>query len=155
MGNAGPGRHGIGIAEPCGQHMEAVDMQDLVDRHLRAEKAGDPDGCVAMYTDDVVHDAVGWPGAPYRGKNAARDFYRSLMENFRIDGEEFTHRYVSDSAMTLESNVIGTVTGSMLGLPGNDRQVSFRMLHVFEFRDRLISRENIWLDTGAIVDQLS
>jgi hypothetical protein len=29
------------------------------------------------------------------------------------------------------------------------------MLHVFEFRDGLISRENIWLDSAAIVEQLS
>jgi steroid delta-isomerase-like uncharacterized protein len=141
--------------EARGGGMDAADMQNLVDRHLRAEKAGDPDGCVAMYTDDVVHDAVGWPGAPYRGRKAARDFYQSLMENFRIEGEEFTHRYVSESAMTLESTVVGTVTGSMLGLPGNDREVTFRLLHVFEFRDGLISRENLWLDTGAIINQLS
>jgi steroid delta-isomerase-like uncharacterized protein len=145
----------MGNAGPMMTKMEAAEMQDLVDRHLQAEKAGDPDGCVAMYTDDVVHDAVGWPGAPYRGKKAARDFYQNLMANFHIDGEEFTHRYVSDSAMTLESDVVGTVTGSMLGLPGKDRQVTFRMLHVFEFREGLISRENIWLDAGAIVDQLS
>src|SRR5690242_6680325 len=135
--------------------MDAGDMQGVIDRHLHAEKAGDPDGCVAMYTDDVVHDAVGWPGAPFRGKDAARGFYATLMDNFRIEGEEFTHKYVSERAMTLESNVVGTVTGSMLGLPGNDRQITFRMLHVFEFRDGLISRENIWLDAGAIVEQLS
>jgi hypothetical protein len=29
------------------------------------------------------------------------------------------------------------------------------MLHVFEFRDGLISRENVWLDSAAIADQLS
>jgi hypothetical protein len=29
------------------------------------------------------------------------------------------------------------------------------MMHVFEFRDGLIRRENIWLDTAAVTDQLS
>ena len=29
------------------------------------------------------------------------------------------------------------------------------MMHVFESRDGLISRENIWLDTAAVADQLS
>jgi hypothetical protein len=28
-------------------------------------------------------------------------------------------------------------------------------VHVFEFRDGLISRENVWLDSAAIVSQLS
>jgi hypothetical protein len=31
----------------------------------------------------------------------------------------------------------------------------FRMLHVFEFRGDAISRENVWLDAGAIVAQLT
>jgi hypothetical protein len=33
--------------------------------------------------------------------------------------------------------------------------ITFRILHVFEFRDGLISRENVWPDTAAIVGQLS
>jgi predicted ester cyclase len=49
----------------------------------------------------------------------------------------------------------GTVVGSLLGLPGHGRRISFRILHVFEFRDGLISRENVWLDTAAVVSQLS
>jgi predicted ester cyclase len=43
----------------------------------------------------------------------------------------------------------------MLGLPGNGRRISFRMLHIFEFRDGLISRENVWLDTAAVINQSS
>jgi predicted ester cyclase len=65
------------------------------------------------------------------------------------------HRYVTDDAMILEQLMTGTVIGSMLGLPGNGRRISFRILHVFEFRDGLISRENVWLDSAAIVNQLS
>jgi predicted ester cyclase len=49
----------------------------------------------------------------------------------------------------------GVVIGSLLGFPGHGRRVSFRMLHVFEFRDGLISRENIWLDGAAVAAQLS
>jgi hypothetical protein len=33
--------------------------------------------------------------------------------------------------------------------------ISFRTLHVFEFRDRLIRRENTWFDSAAIIAQLS
>lgn len=29
------------------------------------------------------------------------------------------------------------------------------MLHVFEFRDGLISRENVWIDAGAAISQLT
>jgi predicted ester cyclase len=65
------------------------------------------------------------------------------------------HTYLADDSMILEQVMTGTVIGSMLGLPGHGRRISFRILHVFQFRDGLISRENIWLDSAAIVGQLS
>jgi predicted ester cyclase len=43
----------------------------------------------------------------------------------------------------------------MLGIPGNGRRVTFGILHVFGFRDALICREQVWIDSGAIVAQLS
>ena len=57
--------------------------------------------------------------------------------------------------MILEQLMTGTVIGSKLGLPGHGRRINFRILHVFEFRDGLVSRENIWLDSAAIIAQLS
>jgi predicted ester cyclase len=65
------------------------------------------------------------------------------------------HRYLADDSMILEQMMTGTVIGSMLGLPGHGRRISFRILHVFEFRDGLISRENVWLDSAAVIAQLS
>lgn len=130
-------------------------MIGLVHRHLKAEGAGDVEGCVAVYTDDIEHDAVGFPGSPRRGKDAAREFYGFLTANFRTEHEEEIHRYVSDHALTLEARMTGVVIGQMMGIPGNGRRISFRVLHVFEFRDGLISRENVWLDAAAVVQQLS
>ncbi len=135
--------------------MNHSEMLALVDGHLKAEGAGDVEGAVAVSTDDVEHDAVGFPGSPCRGKQAARDFYQHLTQNFRTEGEEELHRYVSADSLTLESKMTGTVVGSMLGLAGDGRRINFRILHVFEFRDGLISRENVWLDGAAIVRQLS
>jgi predicted ester cyclase len=57
--------------------------------------------------------------------------------------------------MILEQRMTGTVIGSLPGLPGNGRRISFRILHVFEFRHGPISRENVWLDSAATVNQLS
>jgi steroid delta-isomerase-like uncharacterized protein len=135
--------------------MDHAKMQALVSRHLRAEGMGDVDGAVAVYTDDIEHDVVGFPGSPHRGKDGAREFYKELTANFRTEGEEVLHRYLADDSMILEQMMTGTVIGSMLGLPGHGRRISFRILHVFEFRDGLISRENVWLDSAAVIAQLS
>lgn len=134
--------------------MRVGEMQAIVERHQKAEGAGDVEGAVAVYTDDVIHDAVGFPGSPRQGKEAARDFYRYLTANFRTDDEQPLHQFATDQSLVLEQLMSGTVIGEMLGIPGNGRSVSFRILHVFEFRDGLVSREQVWIDSGAIVQQL-
>ncbi len=126
-----------------------------MERHLKAEGSGDVDGAVAEYTDDIEHDVVGWPGGPLHGKDAARRFYEDLTANFRTEEERPSHRYCTDDAMIIDQEMTGTVPGTLLGMPGNGRRITFRILHVFEFRDGLISRENVWLDGAAIAQQLS
>ncbi len=135
--------------------MDQDDMIRLVEHHLRAEGAGDIDGAVAVYADDIVHDAVGFPGSPRTGKEAAREFYRYLTAQFRTELEEPRHRWFAGNAMFLEQTMTGSVTGEMLGIPGNGRRITFRVFHVFEFANGLITREQVWLDTGAIVAQLT
>jgi len=135
--------------------MDQSEMIALVERHLKAEGAGDVDGAVAVYTDDIEHDDVGFPGSPRTGKEAAREFYRFLVANFRTEGEEPLNRFFDEDTMVLEQVMTGTVIGEMLGIRGNGRRVSFRILHVFGFRDGLISREQIWIGSAAIVAQLT
>lgn len=135
--------------------MHQDQMTELVERHLKAEGAGDVEGAVAVYTDDIEHDVVGWPTGVLHGKDAARGFYKELTANFRTEDERPSRRYFTPDAMILDQEMTGTVIGSMLGLPGNGRRITFRVLHVFEFKHGLISRENVWLDGGAIQQQLS
>ena len=53
------------------------------------------------------------------------------------------------------SRCTGTVPGEFLGIAGHGRRISFRLLHVWEFKTGRISRENVWLDSAAIVAQLT
>jgi ketosteroid isomerase-like protein len=92
--------------------MTQDEMIALVERHLKAEGAGDVDGAVAVYTDDIEHDVVGWPGSPLHGKDAARGFYQQLTADFRTEGEQPTHRYFAGDAMILDQLMTGTVTGT-------------------------------------------
>lgn len=49
-------------------------------------------------------------------------------------------------------------TSWLMRLPVRNRcqpRSVYRMLHVFEFRGNAISRENVWLDAGAILAQLT
>jgi steroid delta-isomerase-like uncharacterized protein len=135
--------------------MTPNEMESLIEAHLRAEGNGDPAGAVANYTEDIEHDVVGFPGAPLRGIPAALEFYRQLVKDIRTDGEERLHTYYANDAAVIENVMAATVTGQFLGIPGNGKQVRFRILHVFEFRDGRISRENVWLDGAGVAAQLT
>ena len=135
--------------------MDPKAMDGLIDQHVEAEIAGDAAAAIAVYTDDVEHDVVGWPTGPTRGPDAARGFYDGLMAEFTTETMARTStRYGADFCVT-EHLTTGTVPGALMGVPGGGRRVTFRMLHVWQFRDGAISGETVWLDSGAIVAQLA
>lgn len=147
---------GAGPARSYGEQlMQRSDMDRLIEAHLRAEAAGDTASCVAMYTDNVEHDVVGAPHGPLHGKAAAQGFYDQLVRDIATEEMIPTRSYYGDDFCVVEHQWTGTVPGAFLGIPGHGRRVTFRMLHVWEFRDGLMSRENVWLDGGAIVQQLT
>ncbi len=135
--------------------MTREEMDRLIEAHLEAEKAGDPARAVSVYVDDVEHDVVGAPHGPLQGKEAAQGFYDFLVENIRTETMVPTHSYYGDDFAVVEHAWTGTVPGSFLGVPGNGKRISFRLLHVWEFREGKISRENVWLDGASIVAQLT
>ena len=130
-------------------------MDRLIEEHLSAEKASDPDGSVAMYTDDVVHDVVGSPLGALQGLEAAKGFYEFLTANIQTERMDVNHAKYGEDFCVIEHQWYGTVPGEFLGVPGHGKQINFRMLHLWEFKDGAISRENVWLDGGSIIQQLT
>jgi steroid delta-isomerase-like uncharacterized protein len=145
----------IDPAEATGRSMTPEAMRELVDRHIAAESAKDVAGAVAVYTDDVEHDVVGSPTGPLQGTDGARQFYEMLTSNLTTADMTITREYYGDNSYVVEHQWSGTIDGEFMGVAGQGKSVSFRMLHVFEFRDGLISRENVWMDGGAIMAQLA
>lgn len=135
--------------------MDRHDMDRVVEEHFRYEATNDLEGVLSTLTDDIVHDVVGFPGGPRRGKDAVRPFYEALYRDLEGEKVDPLHRYYGADALVDEAVWHGRVVGSLLGLPGRDRSVSFRQLHVFVFRDGLIARETVWLDVAAIHQQLA
>jgi steroid delta-isomerase-like uncharacterized protein len=130
-------------------------MDRLIEAHLKAEMAGDSAGSIAMYTEDVEHDVVGTPHGPLHGKDAAQGFYDQLINDISTEEMIPTRRYYGEDFCVIEHIWNGTVPGTFLSVAGNGRRISFRLLHIWEFREGLISRENVWMDGGSIVAQLT
>jgi ketosteroid isomerase-like protein len=131
-------------------------MDRMVNEHFGHEAADDVDAVLATLADDVVHHVVGSPYGELRGKEAVRPFYEELFAALKGTGVEPVGRWYGDDFLVDETLWTGRVDdGRLLGLPGRSGDVTFRLLHVFEFRDGLISTEKVWSDVVAIADQTS
>ncbi len=123
-------------------------------RHFAAENAHDIPATLATYTDDVVWDDVGHPACPVYGKSAAAEIYEGIMDGIPDLHLESVGRFACGDHVVDESIATGHVIGSFMGLSGGGAPVRFRILHVFDIRDGLISREQAWFDTAGVARQL-
>lgn len=135
--------------------LTAEQVDRLIDEHFRYECEDDVEGVLSTLADDAVHDVVGSPLGELHGREQARPFYEQLYAD--LDGHSITnlHRYCGEGFVVDESLWDGVAVGTPLGIPGNGKPLSFRILHVFEVTpDGAIARENVWMDYPAIVQQL-
>ena len=103
----------------------------------------------------IALGVVGAPHGPTHGPDAAKGFYEMLTANVTTERMDVNHAWYGTDFCVLEHQFTGTVPGEFLGIPGNGKRISFRLLHVWEFKDGRMSRENVWLDGNAIVAQLT
>jgi uncharacterized protein len=129
-------------------------LDALVDDHFAAEVDGDLARLLGTFADDVEHDVVGNPSVS-SGKDQVAAFYRGLLADLRLDKIDTVRRYHGDGFVIDESLVTARAIGTPFGIPGRDRTVRFRLLHVFDISDDQITRENAWIDTATVLAQLS
>ena len=131
-------------------------MDAKLNEHFGFEAADNVEGVLATLTPDVVHDIVGWPPGPAKDHDDVRAFYETLFADLADGRVESTRRLYGENFMVDDAMWRGTAPGRPFGIEGHGRPLEFRLLHVVEFSDGGdISRENVWLDLGAIQQQLA
>src|SRR5919197_5096210 len=128
--------------------MTPDEMDKLYDAHAAAEAVGDVGGVMQTLADDVEHDVVGDPRGVLHDRTAIAQRYRELFDSIKEERFETLHRHHGKDCLVDDSLWTGRVTGTFLGIPGGNRPVQFRILHVCEFRDGKMSRESVWLDVA-------
>lgn len=131
-------------------------MDAKLDEHFGFEAADDVEGVLATLASDAAHDIVGWPPGPARSHADIRHFYETLFADL-ADGELVsTRRLYGENFMVDDAVWRGRAVGRPFGIEGHGRPLAFRLLHVVEFSEEGdISRENVWIDLGAIQQQLA
>ena len=141
------------MSAAVGLTREAMDR--ILADHFRREADGDVEGTLTTLTEDVVHDVVGDPGGELHGRAAVRQRYGHLFSNVTGEHVDIEHRLYGENFVVDDKMWTARVVGEFMGVPGHGRRIRIRVLHVFEFRDGQISRENVWIDGGAALSQLA
>lgn len=131
-------------------------MDTKLDQHFAFEMRDDVEGVLATLTEDVEHDIVGWPLGPSHGPAEARAFYEGLFADLAEGQVRSVRRLYGENFLIDESIWSGKAVGRPFGFEGRGRPLEFRLLHVLEFaEDGRIAREQVWLDSAAIAQQLA
>lgn len=130
-------------------------IDQIIDEHFRFEATDDVDGVVASLTEDAEHYVVPSPMGVLNDHASIRAFYQMLFADIRGEGVTPVKRLYGEDFVVDEVVWHGHIAdGRPFLCPGRSGPVSFRMLHVFQFRDGRISSENVWCDLAAIQQQL-
>ena len=131
------------------------EMDRSIDEHFAFEARDDVHGVLATLSPEVEHDIVGWPAGATHGRENARPFYEALFKDLAESKIETIRRLYGPNFLVDESLWRGKAPGKPFGIEGRNRPLEFRLLHVIEFADTgAIKRENVWIDLGAIIQQL-
>ncbi|MER7249093.1 nuclear transport factor 2 family protein [Kribbella sp. NPDC000426] len=127
-------------------------MDHVLDLHFAAEAAHDLESLLATLTPDAEHDVVGQ--GVLVGHEAIAERYRMLFAQADEEKYEPLRRYHGENFVVDEVMATQLIANDDFGPQARGTVVSYRILHVCEFRDGLMSRENVWLDMAAIMAQI-
>ena len=135
--------------------LSPAEMDKKIDEHFGFEARDDVEGVLATLAPDAEHDVVGSPLGPTRGRDGARPFYVGLFSDLSESKVETIRRLYGQDFLVDESLWRGRAPGTPFGLQGKNRPLEFRLLHVVQFSETGdITRENVWIDLAAIINQL-
>jgi ketosteroid isomerase-like protein len=130
-------------------------MDRAVNEHFGFEAADDLDGVMASLADEVEHEILPSLVGVQHDKTQIRAYYAQLFEAIRGTGVTPLKCYYGEDFVIDETLWHGDVLdGSVFFCEGRSGKVDFRLLHIFEFRDGRIAREQAWCDLAAIQRQL-
>ena len=139
---------------------ETAELTETEQRNLRAVadvlqfwNAGDIDGIVAFYDDEIVWKNVALEET-YQGKAEVREFLTRLFTAipdlvFSVDFKIARGDNVSE-----QWTVKGTHLGPFMGIPPTGRPVEIRALSMVTLREGKFLRDEFYWDTGAVMRQM-
>jgi ketosteroid isomerase-like protein len=123
-----------------------------VGAHFHSEAMNEVEAALGLYTDDIVWEAPAPNGLnrSFSGKEAVARNYRDLFASMREVRFKFLQRFATEDRVVDDSIVtFEVVRDGYWHFPVGSR-IEMRLVHIFEMRDGMISREIVF-DMGRPV----
>jgi ketosteroid isomerase-like protein len=118
-----------------------------VDGHFHSEAVNDVEAALKLYTDDIIFEAAALNGLnrSFAGKEAVAKFYRELWATMRDVKFQFLQRFATEDRVVDDSLVtFEVVRDGCWPHFVSDQKIEMRLVHIFEMRDGLISKEIVF-----------
>jgi ketosteroid isomerase-like protein len=135
-------------------------MDRVLNDHFRLAAEDDFEGLLNTFTADAELETITSPMGPVNTPKGRREWYkvifRCLAKSRKSSNSRELRRSYGEDFIIYETAWTGHVSD---GLPflceGASGEVSTRFMHIFDFRDGKISREQVWIDLAPIQKALS
>jgi ketosteroid isomerase-like protein len=132
------------------------EMDRIIDHHFALEATDDIEGVMGTLAEDAEHEVVPSPVGALTDRAKIRAYYEMLFKALKGESVTPVRRLYGEEFVVDETIWHGHVNdGTPFLGKGRSGPVSFRALHVFNFRDGKIAREQVWCDLASIQQQLS
>ncbi len=132
--------------------------EQILQRHLDAENAGDVDAIMATYVDEPV---IVLNGRELRGRERVRAFHERF--GFGGAGGSFAEvrvleraRHATEAAIAIEQTLCGRHVAEWEGLAPTDRRFELAVCTVYRFApDGRLASEDVYLDRARLRELLT
>jgi steroid delta-isomerase-like uncharacterized protein len=129
----------------------------LIHEHMDTEVAHDFDRTLATFKDESgghPHYEIMATGQVFDGDDEVMGYYRTTRTAFPDQRHDNARFHVTDDAVIVEFDLLGTNLGEFYGLPPTGKSFRVPIIAVFFFEGELIVNERIYFDSASLVTQI-
>lgn len=121
--------------------------------HAIAENRRELERLLATLHDECVYEVVP-TGQVWRGKAEVSEFYRGLWAGIPDVKLDLLNRVDADDCVVEQSEVYGTMAGTLFGIPPSGGALRFRVVIFFPVRDGKFVGERVYFDLAELARQV-
>lgn len=126
---------------------------DVIREHMDTEVTKEFDRTLATFNGHPRYEIVP-TGQVFDGDDEVMTYYRTTRTAFPDQRHENARFHVTDDAVIVEFDLLGTNLGEFYGLPPTGKAFRVPVIAVFSFEGDRITNERIYFDAATLVNQI-